>query len=700
MASICVLPTVSSIILYAVMAATSGRVLDNLAACGGPGRNTRWGPFSEASDPDYHGGEYPGDYVWNADGLPTDPAALAAYHEGRLLHARWNMVGTLNYLNPEVQQGPATEPPRVLMGLAMHPGSPGGNSVVSQPLLPRNAAKYEGSGPVRHVFVKAATGRTTTVRIHSWHDPISTIEAHLRYKQGTPAGLHRLVFAGKTLVHSHWTLAQYGIGEGSTLEVLGRLRGGMPAKREASGQTNGDGCMDTTEAPQPQPPANSSLQAWAKWVQGPYQALLRSAHFAQQLDEWELAFLEALTEQEIPEGAVAAMTTRSGMALTAAEATRAMAAYKGRRSLQPDFVNGVFRRVPGRDPDTNITEASPSPPPPQTHPAVLEWARWVAGPYAAIESRSTYASDLDKWEVDMEEYLMEAEATQEQLATFAAAAGMDMDRTTTVRAMGAYAARKHLKPDFQELRFKGFPPAGAPTQAEGDITSDQGRMREIVALLSAQKLEVEHMRQSMIPPLTTNAIDRFLTEALPYAWMTSLGAALKEIAMEDPSGAWAKQPLPATVWRVLNEELRAKRQGRPSAPTMPANQAAPAQCFTVPPAAPATRSGTVCFHCGQQGHIARVCPWKQAGGQMQQVGQHTLWVNNNQAYDMNGPPPAPCNRCGQWHWAQYPCPQPAQAPPAAPAAQQPSTAPGQQQVDWGAALLQLLQQQGGPTSSA
>ena len=249
--------------------------------------------------------------------------------------------------------------------------------------------------------------------------------------------------------------------------MLGRLRGGMPAKREASGDTNGDDSMDATEAPQQQPAANSSLQAWAKWVQGPYQALLRSAHFAQQLDEWELAFLEALTEQEIPEGAVAAMTTRAGMALTAAEATRAMAAYKGRRSLQPDFVNGFFRRVPGRDSDANVTETSPSPPTPQPHPTVLEWARWVAGPYAAIEGCSTYAGDLDKWEVDMEEYLMEAEATQEQLATFAAAAGLDMDRTTTVRAMGAYAARKHLRPDFQELRFKGFPQQGHQPRQRG-----------------------------------------------------------------------------------------------------------------------------------------------------------------------------------------------------------------------------------------
>ena len=258
----------------------------------------------------------------------------------------------------KMRQGTATGPPRMPVDLA-NPGLSAGSSLVSLPPLPRDAAEYDNYGPMQHVFVKTTTGHTMTVRIHSWHDPISTIEAHMRRRQSTPTGMYRLVFAGKALTHSHWTLAQYGIGEGSTLEVLGRLRGGMPAKREASGQTNGDDNMDTTEAPQQPQAANSSLQVWAKWVQGPYQALLRSAHFAQQLDEWELAFLEALTEQEIPEGAVAAMTTRAGMALNAAEATRAMAAYKGRRSLQPDFVHGVFRRVPGRDSDTNIAEAPP-----------------------------------------------------------------------------------------------------------------------------------------------------------------------------------------------------------------------------------------------------------------------------------------------------------------------------------------------------
>ena len=393
------------------------------------------------------------------------------------------------------------------------------------------------------------------------------------------------MFADKTLTHSHWTLAQYGIGEGSTLEMLGRLRGGMPAKSDT---TNGDTTM-TPAAPAAHPTAaNSSLLSRAKWVQGPYQALLKSAHFEEQLDEWELGFLEALTKQEVPEGAIATMTTRAGLALDTGDATRAMAAYKGRRHLQPNFIAGVFRRVPHTPAEEGLTTVAADPAPMQPHPTVLEWARWIAGPYAAIASRNTYAAYLDEWEVDMEKYLMETEATAQQLATLMTTAGLDLDRTAAVRALEAYTARKSLKPDFNEFLFTGTPPTTAPSPAPGGVATDQSRMREIVALLLAQKLEVEQMRQSLIPPLTPAAVDRFLTEALPYAWMTSLAAVLKELALEDATGAWAKQALPATVWRVLNEELREERQGRPPAPAITAHPGPQGPMATMRPHAAAT----------------------------------------------------------------------------------------------------------------
>ena len=40
------------------------------------------------------------------------------------------------------------------------------------------------------------------------------------------------------------------------------------------------------------------------------------------------------------------------------------------------------------------------------------------------------------------------------------------------------------------------------------------------------------------------------------------------------------------------------------------------------------------------------------------MGPQTLWVSNNQAFDMKAPPPSLCKRCGQMHSAQFPCCQP------------------------------------------
>ena len=170
--------------------------------------------------------------------------------------------------------------------------------------------------------------------------------------------------------------------------------------------------------------------------------------------------------------------------------------------------------MPSKATDEGAPAPGPGATPTQPHPTVLKWARWVAGPYAPIAGRSTYAQDLHRWEVDFEEYPMKAEATTEQLAALVAAAGLDLDRTAAVRALGAYAARKQLQPDMQELPFTGIPSEDTAGPKTGNTTTDQGRMGEIVALISAQKLEVEQMRHSLIPPLTQTVVDRFLTR--PY----------------------------------------------------------------------------------------------------------------------------------------------------------------------------------------
>ena len=235
-----------------------------------------------------------------------------------------------------------------------------------------NGAATHGTGRTRthQFFVRADAGHIITICVQTWDALVRDIQVHVHNKLRARAQRHRLVLAGKQPTRGECTVAEYGIGEGSTLDFLGRLCGRMPAKGDV---TNGDATMTPAEGgPSVAAASNSSLLAWAKWVRGPYQAPLNSAHFEQQLHKWELASLEALTKQEVPEGAVAAMTTRAGLALTTEEATHAMAAYKGRRHLQPDFIAGVFHRVPSRITDESAIAQGQGAVPTQPHPTVLK----------------------------------------------------------------------------------------------------------------------------------------------------------------------------------------------------------------------------------------------------------------------------------------------------------------------------------------
>ena len=90
------------------------------------------------------------------------------------------------------------------------------------------------------------------------------------------------------------------------------------------------------------------------------------------------------------------MTTRAGLTMEPAEATRAMAAYRSRKHLQPDFVQGVFKKVAPAKGDAAGAHASGAPPaPPAIQPSIGIWAKWVAGPFNTITNRPSYADDLD-----------------------------------------------------------------------------------------------------------------------------------------------------------------------------------------------------------------------------------------------------------------------------------------------------------------
>ena len=87
------------------------------------------------------------------------------------------------------------------------------------------------------------------------------VKAQLHHRHRAPTDQWRLVFAGKQLVHGDSTLADYGVGEGSTLELLDRLRGGIPAKGDTIKGTTPMTRADS--APCVATALSSFLLAWA-----------------------------------------------------------------------------------------------------------------------------------------------------------------------------------------------------------------------------------------------------------------------------------------------------------------------------------------------------------------------------------------------------------------------------------------------------
>jgi hypothetical protein len=280
----------------------------------------------------------------------------------------------------------------------------------------------------------------------------------------------------------------------------------------------------------------------------------------------------------------------------------------------------------------------------QVHPSVVEWGKWVQGPFQRMTQIPHYTEDILEAGLLMEEELIAVGTTLEQVAGLAGTVGVQLEPGLMFQALGMYLRRKRKVPNvregtFEEAEGKGQGMGqGEPKTGDKTDSGQEGQtILELQRMLKESSLEVARLQEQLVPAITEKSLEDLLGKPMPYLWMGRLGKALKEQGASGWQGPLAKE-----VWAVLNEEVRAKKGGQKSA--VAAGFGGGYQ---------QTPQTGICFTCGKTGHWSRDCTFR--GGQGNGQVQATFRARSGQVFDTTRPPPTPCNSCGQWHWAIQGC---------------------------------------------